>query len=208
MILFVHIPKNGGMSIRRALGSKLILSGRGRLPESYIELVRRAMRRLNHAPCLGHARWRDFNTHLKRTYKAVAVVRNPWSRTVSRYTWALQERDIPPETTFREFLEQRHEYAGIQHLWHSAVFGWYQQKDYVTDEGGRLRCDVLRHRHLSEEGSRYFGVKIGRDNVSEVANYRDYYWAREKKIVADWFAEDIEFFGFTFDGVATKNTVF
>lgn len=36
--------------------------------------------------------------------------------------------------------------------------------------------------------------------------YQDIYTKETIQIVADWYKEDIDFFGFDFDGAATKNT--
>jgi len=81
--------------------------------------------------------------------------------------------------------------------------------DYVTDEDGNLQCDVLRTESLNADITKYFGFdpKLQRRNVSNIKNvdYRDVYTPETKKIVADWYGEDIEFFGFTFEGPATKN---
>jgi hypothetical protein len=40
------------------------------------------------------------------------------------------------------------------------------------------------------------------------ADYRDIYSPRTIRIVADWYAADIERFGFDFDTPASKNTYF
>ena len=47
-----------------------------------------------------------------------------------------------------------------------------------------------------------------KDNEGKIINridYRDFYNDTTKQIVSDWFKEDIDFFGFTFEGSATKN---
>jgi len=167
-----------------------------------------------------HARWRDWRRDLREKYPAFAIVRNPWDRTVSRYTF--QQHAIANKRgnfvnyesqTFRDFLEERHVWGGQEFYWHRAIRGWFPQKDYVTDEAGNLRCDILRF--ATDDVTEYLGHKCYPRNISNGAtdgvtvhskqDYRSFYTDRERQIVADWYAEDIEFFGFTFDGPATRN---
>ncbi|WP_321339941.1 hypothetical protein [Breoghania sp.] len=39
-------------------------------------------------------------------------------------------------------------------------------------------------------------------------DYKDYYTPRTIQIIADWYKNDIETFGFDFDTAATRNTFF
>lgn len=228
--LFVHIPKNGGMAIRRAArdnalgGAEVLSSNQDRLVSAdYYQQMCAVMAKHNQHPGTEHARWRDWSRKLRDEIPAFAVVRNPWSRTVSRYTFmmrSLKERkgwyQAFEEKSFREFLDDRLVWGGTPYFWHRAVLGWYQQKDYVTDKHGVPKCDILRWAHFDEDVRDYFKLTtpLPLRNVSNGdivdgqivgrRDYREFYGPEEYDIVAEWYAEDIEFFGFGFEGAATK----
>ena len=117
---------------------------------------------------------------------------------------------MPKSYTFRNFLSERHKYGGRPFYWHRAIHGWYPQVDYVTDESGALQCDVLRLEHFEDDARAYLGLKdpIRVRNISntEHKDYRTFYDSESFQIVAEWYRRDIEFFGFTFEGAAVKNT--
>jgi hypothetical protein len=208
MRLFVHIPKCGGMTIRRGLSDKVIVASEGHhISPQYTAELHQVMAAAGEHHGNEHARWRDFRKDLRDKYQAFAIVRNPWSRVVSRYLYSLKRER--KKYSFREFLDERHAYGGLKYYWHRAVRGWYPQVDYVTDESGVLRCDVLRLGTGDVE--RYFGLKkpLKALNVSNRNgnDYREIYGDEEREIVAAWYKDDIDYFGFTFDGHATKNIV-
>lgn len=204
--LFVHIPKCGGMTIRRGLPDRIIVASAGRhVNRRYTTELHDTMAARGEHHGNEHARWRDWRKDLRDEYRAFAIVRNPWARVVSRYIFSgLMEKK---DRSFREFLAERHVYGDLEFFWHRAVRGWYQQKDYVTDESGALRCDILRL--ATDDVQRYFELKkpllIRNISNKDGKDYRESYGPEEYDIVADWYHQDIEYFGFTFDGDATKN---
>lgn len=213
---FIHIPKNGGQTIRRNTNLRNVIStsriSTDLCPPEYVKQMLATMKKYGEHHGKAHARWRDWDPSVRESKPVFANVRNPWSRTYSRWTFlnqGLNKIAINKRCTFEEFLEQRYEYGNIPFFWHSSVRGWYPQKDYVTDEDGNLRVDIMRTEHLSEDLSKYlkWDPKLERKNVSNLKkiDYRDVYTQETKNIVKDWYQEDIEFFGFTFDGPATKN---
>jgi hypothetical protein len=169
-------------------------------------------------PGYEHARLRDVDLSVRKATRAFAIVRNPWSRTVSRFKFALQTRayaGAKPDfsvSEFEAFLEERHQWAHEPYFWHRAVAGWYPQQDYVLDEQGNIAADILRQEHLSAEMQTYLGFEseLKRRNISTTsrANYRDLYTDRTIGIVADWYAADIDRFGFDFDTPATRNVYY
>ncbi|PTW61456.1 hypothetical protein C8N35_102166 [Breoghania corrubedonensis] len=218
---FIHIPKNGGMSVRKAsqLEGRILLANRKHLRSTaYGNALFETMKRDGLAPGFEHARLRDVNVYVRKANTPFAVVRNPWSRTVSRFTFGQQQ--LPPDeqkdaytvARFEAFLEERHIWGDRDFYWHRAIRGWYPQHDYVVDESGAIAVDILRQERLSADLVRYFGLEneIDRRNVSEgpKKDYRSYYTDRTIQIIADWYAKDIETFGFDFDTTATRNTFF
>lgn len=210
--LFIHIPKNGGMTIRHA--NNVIGVNEKRLPNPYIHLLKYHFC----DPNMGHARWRDLKRGVQERFQTFAIVRNPWSRTVSRFTFGKLKKIIPENHSFKKFLEQRLELGDKEFYWHRATKGWYQQKDYVTSETDEVMCDLFRFEHFSDilsyldidEPVRIHKVSNGTRANNETTiidrkDYREFYDEESKQIIADWYEADIKFFGFTFDGTATKN---
>lgn len=219
---FIHIPKNGGMTVRREIEKYISpsISSKHKSKE-YTKGLLDTMNFYKQHHGYEHARWRDLAVKYQNQ-PCVAIVRNPWSRTVSRYTFAIITKSRPKSYSFEEFLKERHEWGNKEYFWHRAILGWFNQKDYVTDEDGNLRCDILRLEKLNEDLTKYFKLdKIpnarnisNRYNLSSKTKlkenefnkpYQEFYTPTTKKIIEDWYADDIDFFGFDFDSCATKN---
>ncbi len=219
--LFIHIPKNAGVAIRKSALLKGRLVGSEPLfhkSRSYTRQLSKAMASKNEHHGYHHARLVDIDPAVRRRLQPVAVIRNPWSRVVSRFRFAqraMEEGKAPSDYSprrFEEFLEERHIYGTMEYYWHRAIRGWYAQVDYVVDEQGSIGAHLLRHECLGNECMRYFGLTEAprRRNVTggTARAYREYYTSKTIQIVADWYARDIETFGFDFDTPATKNVHF
>ncbi len=219
--LLVHIPKNAGMALREApeLQGRIVLANRRRLKsKAYANGLLDYMKSRGLHPGYEHARLRDIDLSVRAATIPFAVVRNPWGRTFSRYKFYLQtggEELSKQELSlkgFEAFLETRHEWGPKDYFWHRASLGWYPQVDYVVDEAGRIAVDILRQEHLTQEVASYFGVPetLRKKNVSRgsSASYKDFYTEKTIRIVADWYAGDIDAFGFDFDTAATKGAYF
>jgi hypothetical protein len=219
--IFIHIPKNAGVSVRKSphLAGKLISAERYfHKSRAYTQAVEACMSEAGAHHGHQHARWRDLDPKVTSRLQAVAVVRNPWARTYSRWRFARYAEvqgkggGAYENVSFEEFLEERHVYGDRDYYWHRAVRGWFPQRDYVTDEAGNLVVDLLRFEALDDESTRYFDLPepVRKRNVTraEHEDYRQAYSERMIDIIADWYREDIETFGFDFDTPATRNTVF
>jgi hypothetical protein len=215
--LFIHIPKNAGMAVRNSpqMRRKVIFA------DPYFHVSRAYTRELVEVMTAEgfhhgaqHARLIDVHPAVRARLQPVAVIRNPYARVWSRFTFQMkyEEReggdvDYSP-AAFEAFLEERHIFAGRPYFWHRAISGWYPQTDYVIDESGALACHILRQEHLAEEIGRYFGVTdLPQRNRSgrTAPHYRDVYSDAAKRIVAEHYKADIELFGFDFEGPAQRN---
>jgi hypothetical protein len=217
--LFLHIPKNGGVSMRTAPQLRWKMVGVHKMflkDHAYLDGLRLAMGAAGQHHGIAHARLRDVDPRIVRRLQPVAVLRNPWARTVSRYRFArlIEDQGSPfasvPTSSFEAFLDTRHEDGNRPFFWHRAIRGWYPQRDYVVDDEGRIAADLLRQEHLTEESTDYFGLTdpIRPRNVTrtgEKADWRTFYTPQTIKTVADWYQNDIETFGFDFDSAATRN---
>jgi len=218
--LFIHIPKNAGLTIRRSdvLRGKIILATpQVHKSKEYSQAVLKTMNENGDHHGFEHARWRDLSKNYSLYYDCFAVIRNPWDRVVSRYFFAKKVLEVEKKEpvgkhkidSFEHFLEERFEWADKPYMWHRAIRGWYPAFDHVTDEKGNLRCDMMRFDKLNEDLCKYFKIPsmTGARNVTGLnkGTYRDIYTPETIQIVADWYQKDIDFWGFDFDTGATKN---
>jgi len=216
--VFIHIPKNAGMTVRSSdvLRPHIVpCNANAHKNKEYTDGLHAKMKELGHHHGNEHARWRDLNYSYK-SLKSFAVIRNPWDRVVSRYFFLKKVIEVEGKSndretvpTFEEFLEERHEWGGVEYMWHRAIRGWSPATDYVCCESGVLKCDMLRFEKLNLEIQMYFGVPqmSGARNVTGMnkGSYMDVYDDNTTQIVADWYKSDIDLFGFDFDTGATRN---
>jgi len=218
--IFVHIPKNAGMTIRHSpfLKDKIMVNGaQTHKSREYTQELLDTMAMTGDHHGIEHARWRDLNPIYTSRFGAFAVVRNPWDRVVSRYFFAKKVIEVEKKSpasyadvsSFDAFLEERHNWGNHPFMWHRAVRGWYPAVDHVTDEQGNLKCDMIRFENLNEDLISYFNIPTmsRARNVTALnkGTYMDMYTDKTKQIIADWYAKDIDMWGFDFDTGATKN---
>lgn len=218
--LFIHIPKNAGMTVRKSpmLSNKIIAAGQNaHKSKEYSQAVLQTMQALGDHHGFEHARWRDVHPRIRDNHDAFAVVRNPWDRVVSRYFFAKKvievEKKVSPSyadvSSFEAFLEERHKWGGKEYMWHRAVRGWFPAFDHVTDDNGNIKCDMIRFENINEDLCKYFNLTdMSRArNVTALnkGTYRDIYTPETIQIVADWYKKDIETWGYDFDTGPTRN---
>ena len=210
--LFFHVPKVAGISIREALKAYV------QEPEHF--KIARPPRTIGERPnplyemwssTLLHARAKDVRKELPgelyRNFFKFAFVRNPWDWQVSMYHFLLHETTNPRYpvvkalTGFEEYLE-----------WVVATNNPYPkvatkfQKDILTDAEGNLLVDFVGRYETLEQNFRQIcqtlklAVSLPHLNKTGHRDYRLYYTERTKCLLADHFKDDIELFGYTFDG--------
>ena len=196
---FIHIPKNGGNSVRAALKKRGDVS----LSRPY------------------HYRYKDIADKVGRNLRFFCIVRNPWSRTASRFIFGKQNAQEWPagdprksyieKATFEDFVKDRKLFDIPEHPgqpWMGPLNSWFNHLEWIQNEENEVVCDCLRLEHLGEDISAYFGdsIVIPRRNVTKDRyDYRRMYTDELIEIVACAFEEDIRYFGFTFESAATKN---
>lgn len=215
--LFIHIPKNAGMTIR---GSEVFQDKILPVQRKWIANFKdfnNAMKQYGERDVKGveHARWRDVSSSITDQYQAFAVVRNPWSKVVSRYLFAkeaVQRGNIDPSyadtRSLDHFLHERNKWFDKKYTWYRAIRGWHPQLDHVTDLDGNVRCDILRVEHLKEDVLNYLNMTEmprSRNVTSIKEDYRTLYNSNTMQKVAKWYKKDIDHWDFDFDTSARKN---
>ena len=187
-ILFIHIPKNAGTSISRSLNMYH-----------------------NHYRYLYYTQILDEN-QLSSLYK-FCVVRNPWDRIVSCYTYAKMLHSYyhsPNKTTlyeihpdyellkYKSFLEcvklLRSNPEKFKHE------SWLNQKHWITDQHDNIVMDeIFMFENLEKLSYKFNFLKIPHINIStRKKDYKYYYDAESYNIVCELYNVDITEFNYTF----------
>jgi hypothetical protein len=194
---FIHIPKNGGLTIRRVLGDGFYRRscmgevGRATLYQQY----------------LGEQRW-------NQAFK-FCVVRNPYDRAVSiwRFLRLGYEASLHKnfgrssggsygygrDFTFHEFLEGFPE-PNLWERWHMTT-----QSFHVTDESGGLMVDFVGRLEQFQQDFDTVCDRIGmrrvqlpHENRTGHEHYTRYYNAETRRLAEQRYGEDIERFNYQF----------
>ena len=186
---FIHIQKTAGSSIESAL--------RAKDPEasSVSDDGRRHMSARGAMPLMPASIWEsDFK---------FPFVRNSWERLVSWYQMCMES---PTPNRFASYV--RANAPTFSDLVLRTVTGMglrttVNQVQYITDEKGALNVDFVgRYENLARDYalvSRGLGLDaLPRVNVSTHGDYRDYFSAETRDVVARRFARDIAYFGYAF----------
>ncbi len=131
-------------------------------------------------------------------YTSISEVRNPWARTVSLYATV---KRVGFDYTFDEFV------INELRTWQSGLQGRWNSYEMFHERGERIVDHIIRIEHLEEElrpvvEREWPGLHLDyatRSNTGSHNPYRDYYTDKTSDIVADFFAYDIETFGYRFD---------
>lgn len=198
---FIHIPKNGGIAVRAALGKRPEVS----MSDPF------------------HFRYRDIVHEVGAQQNFFCLIRNPWSRTVSRFFYAKQQAAKWPaddprrlyieSIDFEAFVREKRIVDALKFKgqpWMGPTFSWLNQTEWLVDEAGEVRVSCLRYEHMKLDLSLYFEDAIDVKPVNVTSGSKDYrtmYSASLADDIASYFQRDIEYFGFDFDSPATQNTV-
>ena len=192
-VIFIHVPKTGGVSIYNAL------------------------RRLDQQ---GHMRIEEYAEY-RSDYFSFAFVRNPWDRLVSSYQYLKGGgrgfiTDVQAQAalddchSFEQFAIDIEKYqtrlrelpapeVSLPHMPHLLP-----QVFWTHDEHGREVIDFIgRFERLDDEFA-MIGERLGiqfelpRLNTTEHGEYRSYYSSRSRDASASAYREDVDRFGYDF----------
>lgn len=180
--VFIHINKTAGSSIERALNL-----------------------RFEHKTA--REKYEEIGAELWRKKFVFSFVRNPWDKVVSHYHYRVRTNQTglgDRHLSFDSWV--RLSYGDKNPAYYDKPKMFMPQVEWLIDEKREMMVDFVgRFEHL-EHDFRVVCEKIGRRAVlphvkkSSHADYRSYYSPATRQIVAEWFAEDIRQFNYTFQG--------
>lgn len=209
--IFVHIPKTGGTSIGKKLGhfEEFQRDVQDHRPLREIEPLplRRILARLNSLEDLYLLARRVRHCSEKRPtrsqyqdYFKFSFVRNPWARVHSWYRNVMrspkhrQRLSVPADCSFRKFLEE-----------HPGQWALRPQMYWLKDWEGEIPFDFIGRFESLQQDFDKVGSELGISDTalphmvrSEGGQYTQHYDEFTKRLVAHWYAEEIERFGYTF----------
>ena len=226
--IFVHIPKNAGSSIEKALGVWGVDNNGSLKPHSYEILFG-----VDRGKALQHLTMneiKEIGPIGSNGYYSFAFVRNPFERMVCEYHWRIKEG-----YKFKSFDEFIFRYFPLRKRWFQSrkdrLFQDHFTPQYQfthTKTLGELPGMSLGGPHLKDKGKprlysyhsqivdyvgrmenfeddfRWIATRIGIDpvcphvNKSEKVNYRPYYRKETQRLIEDAYERDLEIFKYTF----------
>jgi len=189
--IFIHINKTGGSSIERAIDPSIPTHNNktnrvcpsATVGNTYHETKHFPARKMwaNHPDC--------FDLYFKFTF-----VRNPWATEASLYNW-FKFIGVARGTklSFKEFLYQR---VKLKRMGFRIMLGnskQYSLMDYIgrfenLQEDFNIICDKIG---IPQQ-------QLPHKNKIKHKHYTEYYDDETRQIVAEKYAEDIEYFGYKF----------
>jgi len=196
--IFVHIPKTAGNSVNRLFGVEW---------ENHKDLARYAA---------------EVPEEKFKSYFKFAIVRNPWERILSDYNYQVKKsrpeasklfllKDSGEQRNFQEWLEAAFSEPGRYpaESWGGEVspgiHRFSPQVDWITVDGHVGVDEVIRMEELPEAFSRICGalglppLDLPHRNGRFHWHYSRYYDESSRRLVADYYARDIELFGYRFE---------
>lgn len=212
--IFIAVPKTGTTSIRSQLrqqGAPLIGNPHLNIVQVrdciYVYFLKQALGKNRNFPSESISSNADLRSKAKEVFDSFfkfSAVRNPWARTVSLYSRreGVQTKD---KISFEEFCKN-HIYASDT-CRHPTLH--QNQLDWLCDENGQCIMDYVYRLEdfdlaINEIAERTNGrVQPERKNAnrnpnSDSRSYRDLYTEETRKLIAQRFEKDIDYFKYIF----------
>lgn len=202
--IFAHIPKTGGTALALALETRAMKDDIliGDSPKA-----KRRKAKLNGMTAKGriwkHSTVDDMQGVVDPAEMFVfTLVRNPWDRMVSYYTWLQAQNYAHPAVGLAKTLS----FSGfVNHATTLSAFAANPYKSYVTADAHFFRLE-----HLARDLAplwQHLGFELTVERVNQSARPRDwrpFYTASDAEIVGKLCAEDIARSGYRFDPSGIK----
>ena len=195
--IFIHIPKTAGTSIEASLGMHGDLNFVGYKP--YVRQTKNKNclfgKGLQHLTALQiKKRIKNYDDYFKFTF-----VRNPWDRVVSAVFWranGLGSAKLDADTSKASFKKE------LQSVDMTSAH-FKPQLSYIRHRGNLLVDFIGRFENLTEDADRigkkvFFDFPLEHRMKSCRKHYTEYYDDETRELVSNYYAKDIEYFGYEF----------
>ncbi len=214
--IFFHVAKVAGLSLREALNPYTVE------PEKF--KIRRPVKTINGKTNPLYAIWESALTHatalstqkefgdlIFQRYFKFAFVRNPWDWHVSMYHFILKEtahihhQRVKGFVGFTDYVRWM-----VNENKPFAKGATRHQKDMLCNPAGKVMVDFVgRYENLADDFSyvcRILNLQTTMPylNKSKHATYQSYYDKETRHLIAEHFKDDIELFGYDFEGYTNK----
>jgi chondroitin 4-sulfotransferase 11 len=180
--VFVHINKTAGTSIIDVIGKPF------RKHLTVKDIIK----------AIGQKKWDE-------AFK-FTVVHNPWDKVVSQYKHSIKMNTnnmAKKRIEFNDWVACTYgEPRDPFYFYRAQMF--YPQIEWLKNNQGKIDVDkIIRFENLSEGINEVFETlaidsSLPHLNKTYKTNYRDFYDEESKKIITEWFHEDIQEFGYQF----------
>jgi len=207
--IFIHIPKCGGTSVELALlkNEGIDLKNYEKDDLDFLNEEQKQKFRIGYdykGITTQHRKIDEYKSDNEKKYFTFTFVRNPWERLVSEFFYIKKNKGCKCENfnmryqSFKEFIIN----GGMQCAWNAHNS---QQIDFVLNSNkGKLTNFVGRCEDMQYDFDYVCGkigipkIKLPHRNPTKHKHYTEYYDDETKKIVAEKYAKDIEYFGYEF----------
>jgi len=176
---FIHIPKTAGTAVKHWLCNvpEHVMCGNAMITENTIQTKR-----------LHKRGW------INEPSEKFTIVRNPYERCVSAYTYLIKENTrVPAETTFENFIKKYLlDKENLTDTWRPQV--WW----LLTKRGDPAVHKIIRYENLEKELQEYFNYyePLPTKNKTTYKNYNTYYNKELKELVYNYYKEDFKYLGY------------
>lgn len=204
--VFIHIPKNAGTSIEKAL----LKHSTGH--QDFKDLPNHLSRK-HHLPGLPQAIQHDKYKRYAQLYDLTdhfvfTIVRNPFTRAISQINYlrrnSREARSFFSGNSWKPWLIKL---ASAQHSIYGQNLG-ATQMNYLTDFNGKIKCDLIARFETLDEDWKVICQKLELPPIplphifksQENLDWRECYDEESKELIAAKYSRDLSEFSYSFDG--------
>jgi hypothetical protein len=207
--IFVHIPKAGGTSIEQLIWPSERDRTESNLWMGFVDKYNNKYQTGGLQHLFASQIQQELGADVFSEYFKFTMVRNPWDKIVSQFTYMNKRKDL------REYIEMKEgdcfkTYLSL--IQKKAHVQWEPQYKFFLDKNGDQIVDFIgRFENFNDEvhnildsinvKTKFFNIttkKIPHSKKSIRSNYRDYYDEESREIVSHLYREDIEMLDYSF----------
>jgi hypothetical protein len=178
-LIFIHINKNGGTSMSRAIGFK--------------RKIHRSASKIK--KIINDKEW---DNSIKFT-----IIRNPFSRVVSQFNFHKKTGQLDKNISFHDWVVKTYKNRKIKYKFLRNLYIYKNQIEWISIENKIIVDDILRFESLDNDlklfNEKYsLSLKLDHLNSTKKVDYKKYYNLTTKKIISHYFKDDLEYFKYEF----------